>query len=347
MLFVSNPRVVLAVFLAAQSLTSISTAQAQASRSTEPSRIVGRVVDARTGAGLTDVGIQVVGTTTGTASGLDGRFTLSRLTPGTVTIHLRRLGFAAKTVTGIILIPGQTLEQDITLQPVTVSLTTQVVTASTERGTVSEALDRQRTAVGVVNSVTREQMAKSPDGDAAQAVQRVSGVTVQDGKYVFVRGLGERYTTTSLNGARIPSPEPERKVVPLDLFPTALLQSVTTSKNFTPDQPGDFSGAQVDLRTREFPVRREIQVSTSFGYNAAATNRGLVVAPTLGRDWLGFAGSERQLPSELAKPLPQQPSQTTVNSIVQSFRNAWSPMSREGAPNRSLGLTSGGSNPFG
>src|SRR5687767_1282231 len=322
MLFVSNPRVVLAVFLAAQSLTSISTAQAQASRSTEPSRIVGRVVDARTGAGLTDVGIQVVGTTTGTASGLDGRFTLSRLTPGTVTIHLRRLGFAAKTVTGIILIPGQTLEQDITLQPVTVSLTTQVVTASTERGTVSEALDRQRTAVGVVNSVTREQMAKSPDGDAAQAVQRVSGVTVQDGKYVFVRGLGERYTTTSLNGARIPSPEPERKVVPLDLFPTALLQSVTTSKNFTPDQPGDFSGALVDIRTREFPLRSEFQFSSSLGFNDAATSRSVVAPPTLGMDWLGFAGSARSLPSNLPATgrFDREPAQPAVNEIVSSFR---------------------------
>ncbi len=85
-------------------------------------------------------------------------------------------------------------------------------------------------------------------------MKRVSGVTVQDGKYVFVRGLGERYTTTSLNGARVPSPEPEKKVVPLDLFPSSLLDAITTSKTFTPDQPGDFSGAEVNLRTRSFPA---------------------------------------------------------------------------------------------
>ena len=310
-------------------------------------RIVGKVVDARTGQGLSDVAIQVVGTTTGTSSGLEGRYGLGKVTAGTVTLHIRRLGFAAKTVTGITLDAGRTIEQDIALDPVTISLETQVVTAQVERGSVNAALDKQRTATGVVNSVTREQISKSPDSDAAQAVQRVSGVTVQDGKYVFVRGLGERYTTTSLNGARIPSPEPERKVVPLDLFPASLIQTVTTSKNFTADQPGDFSGAQVDIRTREFPLGRETEFSTSFGHNAAATNRGLVVAPTLGRDWLGFAGSERQLPSQLAEPMPQQPSQTAVNSIVQSFRNAWSPMSKEGAPNRSFGVTTGGSKPFG
>ncbi len=324
-------------------------AQSQPSASAEPGRIVGRVISARSGEGLADVGIQVVGTMTGSASGLDGKFALSKVTPGTVTIHLRRLGFAPKTVTGIVLSPGQTIEQNVTLEQVTVSLTTQVVTASSERGTVNEALDKQRTAVGVVSSVTREQISRSPDSDAAQAVQRVSGVTVQDGKYVFVRGLGERYTTTSLNGARIPSPEPERKVVPLDLFPSSLIQSVTTSKNFTPDQPGDFSGAQVDIRTREFPARGQIQFSSSMGYNDAATRQALVGAPTLSRDWLGFAGTSRQIPSQLAAAgrLGTEPSQSDVNAIVGSFRNAWSPIARSGSPNTSLGFTAGGSRPLG
>jgi hypothetical protein len=326
LLSVTIPRLLLVTLLAS---TIAGTAAAQ-NRTNNTARVTGRVIDSRTGNGLSDVGIQVVGTTSGVASGLDGRFTLSGVTPGTVTIHLRRLGFAPKTVTGILLTAGQTLEQNITLDPVTVSLSTQVVTASAEKGTVTEALDRQRTAVGVVNAVTREQISKSPDGDAAQAMQRVSGVTVQDGRYVVVRGLGERYTTTSLNGARIPSPEPERKIVPLDLFPASLLQSVATSKNFTPDQPGDFSGAQVDIRTREFPVGGEFQFSSSIGYNDAATSKSLVVAPSLGLDWLGFAGRERRLPDDRS-----------------SFRNTWSPLSRNGAPNRSFGLVSGASRQLG
>ncbi|MEJ7760720.1 MAG: TonB-dependent receptor plug domain-containing protein [Gemmatimonadaceae bacterium] len=349
---IARPRIVIAAALAIAAVTPFSAVAAQtpAPNATAASgRIVGRVIDARTGEGLTDVGIQVVGTTAGTASGLEGRFTLNRVTPGTVTLHLRRLGFAPKTVTGLVLSQGQTLEQSVTLEPVTVSLTTQVVTASSERGTVNEALDKQRTAVGVVSAVTREQIAKSPDSDAAQAVQRVSGVTVQDGKYVFVRGLGERYTTTSLNGARIPSPEPERKVVPLDLFPSSLIQSVTTSKNFTADQPGDFSGAQVDIRTREFPARGEIQFSSSMGYNDAVTNRSLFSAPTVGREWLGFAGSERRLPAVIAAAgrIERQPSQSDVNTFVSSFRNAWSPLAESPSPNRSIGVTAGGSSAIG
>src|SRR3970282_682474 len=118
------------------------------------------------------------------------------------------------------------------------------VSAAQERGSVSAAMDQQRTSSQIVNAVTAEQIARSPDGDAGEAVRRVSGVTVQDGKYVFVRGLGERYTTTSLNNTRIPSPEPDRKVVPFDLFPSSLLESITTAKTFTPDHPGDFTGAR-------------------------------------------------------------------------------------------------------
>src|SRR5690606_21593676 len=153
-----------------------------------------------------------------------------------------------KTVTGLIVVAGKSVEQDIAMVSAGFQLQALTVTASAERGTVADALDAQRNAANIINSITSEQISKSPDGDAAQAVQRVSGVTVQDGKYVFVRGLGDRYTTSALNGARIPSPEPEKKVVPLDLFPSSLIQSVTTAKTFTPDLQGDFAGASVDIK---------------------------------------------------------------------------------------------------
>lgn len=311
-------------------------------------RIVGRVIDARTGSGLTDVGIQVVGTTSGTATGLDGRFVLNGVTPGTVTIHLRRLGFGAKTVTGLLLKPGQTMEQDITLEPVTVSLTTQVVTASSERGTVGEALDRQRTAVGVVNSVTAEQIAKSPDASAAQAVQRVSGVTVQDNKYVFVRGLGERYTTSSLNGARVPSPEPEKRVVPLDMFPAGLLQTITTTKTFTPDLQGDFSGGLVNIRTREFPARRNMSVQLGGGYAAGATGSSIIVGQRAGGEQFGAVNSSRDLPSLVRyvgnfQGLTLNPGDKSL--LVQQFRNAWTPTTGTAAPNMSASASVGGNDP--
>jgi hypothetical protein len=309
-------------------------------------RIVGRIVDAETGRGISDAGIQVVGTTMGVTSGLEGRYALGSIPAGTITLQVRLLGYQPKTVTGLQLDAGATLEQDISLSPATVQLEMTVVTADAERGSVNAALDAQRNATGIVNAVSAEQIQRSPDGDAAQAVQRVSGVTVQDGKYVFVRGLGERYTTTALNGTRIPSPEPERKVVPLDLFPASLLQSVTTSKTFTPDQPGDFSGAQVNITTREFPAQRQITYSVSAGYNDRVTGKDVVTAPTEGMEWLGFGGGARELPGIVAAHGDFSNSATSpqeYNRVVNSFRNAWSSRIRSGSPNTSAGVSIGGS----
>lgn len=311
-------------------------------------RVTGRIVDAKTGAGLTDVGVQVTGTTVGTLSGVDGRFTLPSVPAGTISLTVRRLGYAPKTVTGVVVAAGRTTEQDVALTTATVQLQAVRVAASAEKGSVNAALDQQRTATGIVNAITREQIARSPDADAAAAVSRVSGVTVQDGKYVFVRGLGERYTTASLNGARIPSPEPERKVVPLDLFPTGLLQTVTTSKTFTPDLQGDFSGAQVDITTREFPAERQWAFSFGTGANALATGRQVLRAPmAANREWSGMASSARQLPGGVAAlgtfgTLAPQPG---VNTLARTFRNSWTPTVTNGIPNGSASLSVGGQAP--
>lgn len=305
-------------------------------------RIVGRVLDLRTGEGIANVGVQVVGTTAGVQTGLDGRFSLSRVTAGTVTLHARRLGYTPKTVTGILVATGETVEQSIGLDPVSVALEATIVSAAAERGTINETLDQQRTSSNVVNAITREQIARSPDGDAAQALQRVSGVTVQDGKYIFVRGLGERYTTTSLNGARLPSAEPERKVVPLDLFPASLIQAVTTTKNFTADQPGDFSGAQVDIRTREFPARRQTNASISMGVNARSRG-GTILPPMLSGERFGFAGTERRVPDLVLRQgsFTSTPGQSEVNEMVNAFNNAWAPRAQGTQPSTSFGISTG------
>lgn len=289
-------------------------------------RLVGRVLDQESGAGVTDAGVQVVGTTLGVQSGVDGRYQISGVPAGTVTIQVRRLGYAPKTVSAIQLAPNQTLEQNVSLAPAGVTLAAMVVSAAAEKGSVSEALDAQRTATAIVSSITSEQMSKSADGDAAQAVQRVSGVTVQDNKYVFVRGLGERYTVTQLNGARMPSPEPERRVVPLDLFPTGMLQTITTSKTFTPDQQGDFSGAQVDIKTREFPARRTWSIQTNVGLNPGVTGKDVLDPRGAGGERFANVGSARGLPWLVRSvgnfqniPL----NQGDKNRLVNSFRNVW------------------------
>lgn len=312
-------------------------------------RIVGRVVDAGTGVGLGSVSVAVLGGGAGALTAADGRFSITGVPAGSVTLQVENLGYAVKQVSGVRVPSGGTVERLIELEPQAVRLNSISVAAAAARGSVNRALELQRGAAGIMNALSAEQISRSPDADAAAALQRVSGVTVQDGKFVHVRGLGERYTTTSLNGARIPSPEPERRLVPLDLFPSALLQSITTSKTFTPDQPADFSGAQVDLQLREFPGERRLSYALGFGWNERATGRSVPGAPAEGREWLGFAGRARRLPDGLAEAGNFQGrtfSPADMNGFVRSLRHAWTPTRERGQPNGSLGASLGGTDPL-
>lgn len=311
-------------------------------------RIVGKVVDGDAALPLAGARVVVVGTSLSTTTKVDGRYALSDVPAGTVTIRVAMIGYAAKSVTDVVVKAGDVTTQDIALLGQATQLEELSVTAQVEQGSVNSALDEQRYSVAIVNAISAEQISRSPDGDAAAALQRMSGATIQDGKYLNMRGLGDRYTQASLNGARIPSPEPERKVVPLDLFPSGLLEEITTSKTFTPDQAGDFSGGAVDIKTKEFPGRRYLAFSVSAGFNSAVTGKTSTFAPATGRDWVALGASRRALPASFANvDFTQQLSPSQANALVNSFRNVWSARRRTGSPNGGFGMSVGGTLPTG
>ena len=306
-------------------------------------RIVGRIVDAATGQPIPGARIEVVGSEIRAYSGADGRYTLVRVPEGTHAVTVTFLGYATETVGGIRVVAGRVVQQDVALTPAVLDLDRITVSVARDRGSVTAALEQQRTAAAVIDVTTSEQIARSPDGDAAQAVKRMSGVTVRDGRYVIVRGVGERYTTTALNGVRVPSPDPEKKVVPLDLFPSGLLETITTSKTFTPDQPGDFSGAQVDLRTRSFPGRRTVQVSLSTSLNALVIGRDVPVPFTSGGESLALAAARRALPAELmAIEDFSRLTQAEINDLIRKLPRNWRFRRSTGFPGVSGSLSFGG-----
>lgn len=311
-------------------------------------RLVGQVFDQASNRPLPGAQVQIAGAGVGTLAGLEGRYQLNGVPAGTIDVQVQMLGFATKTVTGVVVSPGGTTRLDLLLAPAALEIEGIVVSAEQERGSVGRALNEQRTSAHVMSAITSEEIARSPDSDAAAAIKRVSGVSVQDGRYVVVRGLGERYTTTSLNGARMPSPEPERKVVPLDLFPTGLLQTITTAKTFTPDQPGDFTGGQVDIQTRTFPGRRQFTLSASSSLNSGVVGADLLTSPRADGVWFAAAADRRSLPTEVSLWGDFQPSppQEDVNQMVSSFRNAWSTRRSTGQPGASLSMSVGGTDPI-
>ena len=161
------------------------------------------------------------------------------------------------------------------------------------------AVTRSRDSESVVDVLSSDDFAITGDSTAVDALARVPGLTVINSKYVYVRGLGERYSNTLLNGAPLPSPDPTRRVIPMDMFPTGALDNVDIQKTYSPRLPGDFSGGLVAMETRGAPAERVMQLSVGIGGNSQATgDTGLHFAGS-GRDWLGMDDGTRKLPEEL------------------------------------------------
>lgn len=306
-------------------------------------RITGRILSQETGQPLGDATVELVSGRAVRSASLDGRFVLSELPTGTVSLRVRRLGYRMKVVSNVVVKSGATTEQDIVLIAGAVELEAMRVTSEAERGGVARMLTEQRDAAGVTSGISRDQIEKSPDVDAASAVVRVSGVTVNNGRTVSVRGLAERYSTTTLNGSRVPSPEPERRDVPLDLFPSGILDGIRAAKTFTADRPGDFSGAEVDLKTRDFPVRRSFMLSGWLGANDAIVGRRTIVPDAVGGELFGTQNQVRALPLALdtiknmsAVPVSQQP------PLISTLRNVWTAPRGTGGGDGSLSGSVGG-----
>ena len=311
-----------------------------ASQAAQAGRIAGRVVDASSGRPLAAALVTVQGASRSATTSAEGRYAIEGVPAGTHALALARLGYTPKTVTGVNVPAGGSVTTDVALTEAAAELEGITVTAERERGSVSRAMDEQRTALNVTSVVTREEIRRGPDDNAAEAVQRVSGVTVEGGRYVFVRGLGERYTTTELNGARLPSPEPDRRVVPLDLFPAGILESINVSKTFTPDQEGSFAGAQVNLRTRVFDSAPFTQFGASVGYNSTATFNNIINAPSDGVNFLGMAGETRRLPAGFDGTVGRT-TDSQQAAILSSFRPVFLAGSGTALPNFSLSVSRG------
>lgn len=190
----------------------------------------------------------------------------------------------------------QVAEVKIELLPAVRDLGEFVVLAPRITGGTASLLEERRSATQIADLVGAEAISKSGDSDAAGALGRVTGITVVGGRYIYVRGLGERYSSTLLDGSVLPSPEPEGRVVPLDMFPANMLDSLLVEKTYSVDRPGEFGGGTVILRTRELPKSFTGELGLSLGAVSGVTFQQGLGGPVSGTDFLGFGAGARDLP---------------------------------------------------
>ena len=274
--------------------TVIAAAPAQAQ---ETGWVAGEVIDQSLAITLPGVPVEAVGTGQISYTDLDGRYRLE-LPPGAYEIRIVMAGYAETSVT-VDVAAGQLSAVQVALGS-NVFAEELVVTAPTleaDSSTAAAQMMMRMRAPSVQDNIGAIEMSANNDSNAADAMQRVTGVSVVEGQSVFVRGLGERYSNTTLAGATLPTTEPDRRVVPLDLFPTGLIDSVQVSKTYTPDKPSQFAGGLVEIVPLKMPDSTSYQISAGGGWNSLSTGAMGLGYPGGGRDWLGFDDGTRALPS--------------------------------------------------
>lgn len=317
----------------------------------ETGQVSGVIRDDFNSMGLPAAPITVPGAGTTAYSELDGQFTLT-LPAGVHRIHFGFSGYEDATVS-VNVVAGETTRLDVGLTmerfAEEVVVTGEVV--EPELFTAEAQLEERQKASTITDNIASDEMKANADSNAASAMKRVAGLTVVDNQYVFVRGLGERYSNTTLNGAVLPTTEPDKRVVPLDLFPTGLIESVSVVKSYLPDKPADFSGGLVEIDPLSFPTEPVINVSISQGYNTNTSFQEGLSYPGGGRDWLGFDDGTRALPSAIPDSKVVRTSRFTeagftpveLETIGESFSNVWSPVTESIGHNQSYSVVAGNS----
>lgn len=244
---------------------------------------------------------------TGVATDVEGRFEIS-LKPGTYDLRISYVAYNTTTVKGVTVEPGDVnVLGNVQLSSDSNALKGVVISADRIKNSERAMLSLKQQSVQMIDGISAEKFRETGDGNAASAMKRVTGVSVQEGKYVFVRGLGGRYTKTTLNGVSVPSLDPNRNSLQMDIFPTTVLSNMVVSKTFTADQPANFSGGLVDIETRAFPAEKTFSISGGIGYNPSMHFQDNFLTYNGGNlDFLGMDDGTREIPTQGVDRVPFQ-----------------------------------------
>jgi TonB-dependent receptor len=303
-------------------------------------RVVGIVRDQQNTIALPGVPVEVVGAETTVYTDVDGRYVVD-LTPGNYQLKVTMDGYRERLVT-LDVVDGTRPTVDVALSMAGFSEQVTVAgQASNAAASSAEAqLAERKNAQVITDNVGAQEMRNNGDSDAAAAMQRVTGLSVVDNQFVFVRGLGERYSNTTLGGAVIPTTEPDKKVVPLDLFPTALVSSVQVAKTYSPDKSAEFAGGLVQIVPLKFPSRPMFDVGYGLEFLSTATGKSILESPLNGRDWLGYDDGARALPAifpdnKIVRRGIFTPnvgfSPDEITTFGRALDNQWQPTRKDGA----------------
>ena len=258
-------------------------------------RLNGKVINANNEP-IPGATISVQGISRSMAADVEGRFNISLETGKKYTINISSVGYSTKTLEDVDVKAGNDNTITIVLENKS-TLSEVVVRTSVRRESTSALVNFQRNNTALSSGIAADFIKRTPDKNTGEILKRVSGTSIQDNKFVIVRGLGDRYNTAFLNGAQLPSSEPDKKAFSFDVIPSSVVDNIIINKTATPDLTGEFAGGLIQVSTRDVPAKNFLSVGFTLGYNTESTFKDFYSNERSGTDWLGFNDGRRKISS--------------------------------------------------
>jgi hypothetical protein len=261
-------------------------------------KISGKVSDKKTGETLIGVTVKIKGTTKGASTDVEGRYVIPALTPGKYTIEASYIGYSTKNITDVeVKGTGSTVLDFIMEESNSQDLSEVVITASVRKESMNTLYANQKSSLSISSGISAELIRKSPDRNTSDVLKRVSGASIQDNKFIIVRGLSDRYNSAMLNNAALPNTEVDKKAFSFDILPSNLIDAIVVNKTASPDLPGDFSGGIVQVTTKDFPDNPFLNFSLGTSYNTQSAFKDFKKASGSKNGALGSYNKDRDIPA--------------------------------------------------
>jgi len=262
-------------------------------------KLTGKVINEKNEP-LSGVSIKIVGATGGTSTDMEGRFSMTLSTTKKYELEISGIGYEAKTISDVEVVAGQLNELNITLQLKTKTgdnVTVMGKRATAPKETVNSVISFQKNTNTVASVISAESIRRSPDKNTGEVIKRTPGASLQEGKFIIVRGLADRYNQAMLNGILLTSTEPDRKTFSFDLIPAPMIDNIIINKAFVPEYPGEWAGGLIQVNTKDIPTKSFLNVQLGLGVNTATTGKEFFREKRGDLDWLGVDDGARAIPS--------------------------------------------------
>ncbi len=290
-------------------------------------RIEGKITDSKTGAPVAGVTVLIKETAKGIATNLDGRFVLN-VEPGKkYTLVISSTNYQSKEVNEIVTGNDGIAYVDVALDIKAKTGDEVVVRAtSAKKESVNALISFQRTTNTVASVISAEAIRRSPDKNTGEVLKRTPGASIQEGKFIVIRGLADRYNQAMFNGVLLTSTEPDRKTFSFDLIPASMIDNIIINKAFVPEFPGEWAGGLIQVNTKDIPTKNFFSIQLGTGFNSQTIGKNFYKDQGGKTDWLGIDDGTRNLPTSYTRKAEfDSTSAAGKTAIGKSMRNAWAP----------------------